>query len=113
MADSPITCGVQETLLAAEHLCDELDRILWLGEPLKWPEIRKLRDAVRVKLSRIHDPSHGVEERTVFETWAKDEGYYFDRHKDKPDEYENGATQTAWEAWKARAALAKLVAGTM
>jgi hypothetical protein len=39
--------------------------------------------------------------RKEFEEWAKGEGYYFDRDKEAPDEYENDATQVAWEVWQA------------
>ena len=41
-------------------------------------------------------------ERIKFEAWATKEGFYFDRHKSKPDEYENGAAQDAWQSWLAR-----------
>ncbi len=42
---------VDPVRIAAELLCDELDRILWSGEPRKWPEIRNLRNKVRQALT--------------------------------------------------------------
>lgn len=51
-------------------------------------------------------PDAGAAERAEFEAWAASDDYYCDRHQVRPEEYENSATQCAWEAWQAsRAAL--------
>jgi hypothetical protein len=62
LAVAPATGDAAAVREAAEHLCDELGRILWQDAPLKWPEIKALRDKVRGMLTAIPlpAPKHGV-----------------------------------------------------
>jgi hypothetical protein len=51
-------------------------------------------------------PEPVADERAAFETWASFVGYNIDRWHNDPELYAVNATEDAWIAWQARAALA-------